>query len=75
MTPHLIRSSTKKFSAGALPIRLFSSYALDFLPLGFITKATCTCDYSTVTLFYQAVGWMIEIDIDVLEKQAYATSS
>ena len=62
-----IGSSLRVPSAGALLARPSSGYALDLLPLGFVTKATCTSDYSVFTLTYRVVWWIVEADVDVLE--------
>ena len=52
---YLIGSSTKIPSAGALLAGPSSGYILDLFPLGFVTKATCTGDYSAITIAHQAV--------------------
>ena len=52
---YLFKSSTKISFISALPAGPSSGYILDLLPLGFVTKATCTSDYFAVTPAHQVV--------------------
>ena len=52
---YLIGSSARISSVNTLLTRLSSSYALDFLLLGFITKTTCIDNYFAITLAHQVV--------------------
>ena len=58
-----------------MPAGPSSGYALDLLPLGFISQATCLGNYFAITPAHQVLWWIVEADVDVLEGWAYVASS
>ena len=52
-----------------------SGYVLDFFPLSFVIKATCTSNYFVITRSHQAIWWMVEVDVDVPKNRVYTASS